>query len=65
MKLQICPVAITHQDLVAAELDAFRPDVLYLPWRGERNPDHHALHVGALRAIDRGSFAGVALGYEI
>ena len=62
---------ITDQDvtLVAqrarAELDAFRPDVVYVPWEGEGNSDHRALYCGVVRALNGARFAGEVLGYEI
>lgn len=49
----------------AAELGAFAPDVVYLPWRLEGHPDHHALHVVVTRALAATAFAGLALGYEV
>lgn len=49
----------------AAELAAWPADVVYLPWSGEHNSDHRALHVGVARALRRQVFRGVALGYEI
>jgi LmbE family N-acetylglucosaminyl deacetylase len=48
-----------------AELDAFRPDVVYLPWEGEGNSDHRALYCGVLRALLGAHFCGAVLGYEI
>jgi LmbE family N-acetylglucosaminyl deacetylase len=49
----------------AAEIAAFGPQVVYLPWAGERNSDHRALHAGVARALDRVGFTGEALGYEV
>jgi len=47
------------------ELGAFAPDVVYLPWEGERNADHRALYAGVLRALERLAFTGSVLGYEV
>jgi LmbE family N-acetylglucosaminyl deacetylase len=41
------------------------PDVIYLPWEREGHPDHHALHVCVMRAMDRSGWPGRAYGYEI
>ena len=49
----------------AAELERYRPDVVYLPWQREGHPDHHALHAIVVQALDRTAFAGLALGYEV
>jgi LmbE family N-acetylglucosaminyl deacetylase len=48
-----------------AELQRYRPDVVYLPWRHEGHPDHHALHGIVVQALERVGFAGLALGYEV
>ncbi|MCC6784718.1 MAG: PIG-L family deacetylase [Planctomycetes bacterium] len=48
-----------------AELAAWPADVVYLPWSGEHNADHRALHDGVARALRRHAFRGVALGYEV
>ncbi|MBL8729150.1 MAG: PIG-L family deacetylase [Planctomycetes bacterium] len=48
-----------------AELQRWRPDVVYLPWQREGHPDHHALHGIVVRALERASFGGLALGYEV
>ena len=50
---------------VRAELDGFRPDVVYLPWDGEHNADHRALCAGVLRAMRVVEWQGTALGYEV
>ncbi len=47
------------------ELEASRPEVVYLPWPGERNGDHRALAAGVCAALGRIGFAGTALGYEV
>ena len=46
-------------------LAAVEPDVVYLPWPGERHGDHRALCAGVLRALGRTHFAGMVLGYEV
>ncbi len=51
--------------LALGALDAFGPDVVYLPWEHDGHPDHHALHVVVTRALDRAAFGGLALGYEV
>ncbi len=51
--------------LAAEAIAAFQPDLVYLPWEREGHPDHHALHVCVMRAIDRSAFAGRAWGYEV
>ncbi|MBK8975313.1 MAG: PIG-L family deacetylase [Planctomycetes bacterium] len=64
-----CVVAPADLEAVARraaeELSAFRPDVVYLPWPGERNGDHRALCAGVAAALGRAAFAGLALGYEV
>lgn len=52
------------QKATAAIADA-APAVIYLPWQREGHPDHHALHLIALAAIDRMGWRGLALGYEV
>ncbi|MBX3461825.1 MAG: PIG-L family deacetylase [Planctomycetes bacterium] len=49
----------------SAALQDFHPDVVYLPWRHEGHPDHHALHHIVVAALARTAFAGLALGYEV
>ncbi|MCA8967497.1 MAG: PIG-L family deacetylase [Planctomycetes bacterium] len=51
--------------LAAQTLRDFAPDVVYLPWRLEGHPDHHALYVIVTLALERVAFAGLALGYEV
>ncbi len=51
--------------LAVAAIVQFRPHVVYLPWEHEGHADHRALHVVVTRALDRATFAGLALGYEI
>lgn len=43
----------------------FAPDVVYVPWQHEGHPDHHALFVVVTRALDRLTWPGLALGYEV
>lgn len=50
---------------VEAEVASFAPAVVYLPWAGERNSDHRALHAAVSRALLRVGFDGMALGYEV
>jgi LmbE family N-acetylglucosaminyl deacetylase len=49
----------------AREVEAFRPEVVYLPWEGEANSDHRAVYCGGLRGLRRCEVAGIALGYEL
>lgn len=62
---------ITDADLemvagrAAEQLAQWRPDVVYLPWEGESNSDHRALHKAVVRALRRARFAGKALAYEV
>jgi LmbE family N-acetylglucosaminyl deacetylase len=51
--------------LAERELRDYQPDLVYLPWQHEGHPDHHALHVVVMRALQRVGFAGSALGYEV
>lgn len=51
--------------LAIAAIVQFRPNVVYLPWDRDGHADHFALHVVIARALDRGAFTGLALGYEI
>ncbi|MEM7203019.1 MAG: PIG-L deacetylase family protein [Planctomycetota bacterium] len=64
-----CVITDGDLDYVAqrcqAELDTFRPDVVYLPWEGEGNSDHRAVYAGVVRGLRRAGFAGTVLGYEI
>jgi LmbE family N-acetylglucosaminyl deacetylase len=52
-------------DRAVDELRRFRPDVVYLPWEGESNSDHRALHLGVLRGLVQVEFTGFALGFEV
>lgn len=47
------------------EITRVRPAIVYLPWELEGHPDHHALHAIVRRALDRLSWSGWALGYEV
>lgn len=51
--------------LAARELQEYSPQLVYLPWQREGHPDHHALHVVVMRALQRVGFAGEAFGYEV
>jgi LmbE family N-acetylglucosaminyl deacetylase len=51
--------------LATAEIERWRPDLVYLPWEREGHADHHNLHVVVTRALDRMQWRGLALGYEI
>jgi LmbE family N-acetylglucosaminyl deacetylase len=51
--------------LATQELTKFRPDTVLMPWAREGHPDHHALHVCVMRALDRAKFRGRAWGYEV
>ena len=53
------------RQLAANAIAEFRPDVIYLPWEREGHPDHHALYLIVLAAMQRVQFAGEALGYEV
>lgn len=62
---------LTEADLLgiaeraAAELAAWRAEIVYLPWSGEHNSDHRAVHDGVMRALRRTGFRGRAFGYEV
>ncbi len=64
-----CVVTAADLDGIAAraaeELDSVEPDLVYLPWGGEHNGDHRALHGGVARALASRAFRGMALGYEV
>ena len=49
---------------VAEEVAAYRPDTVYLPWEGEGNSDHRAIHCGGVRGLRRCAFAGRVYGCE-
>lgn len=51
--------------LAERELREHQPDLVYLPWQREGHPDHHALHVVVMRALQRHGFTGEAMGYEV
>jgi LmbE family N-acetylglucosaminyl deacetylase len=51
--------------MTADALRSFAPDVVYLPWAREGHPDHHAVHVAVVMALDAVAFRGLALGYEV
>ncbi len=64
-----CVVSAADLDVLVARardvvLD-YAPDIVYLPWEGEVNSDHRALHATVRRALGTVAFAGVALGYEV
>jgi LmbE family N-acetylglucosaminyl deacetylase len=46
------------RQLAANAIAEFRPDVIYLPWEREGHPDHHALYLIVLAAMQRVQFAG-------
>lgn len=48
----------------AAEVAAFAPEVVYLPWSDERHSDHRALHAGVRRALAQRD-GPLAFGYEV
>jgi LmbE family N-acetylglucosaminyl deacetylase len=50
---------------VAEELLDFRPDVLYAPWFGEHEHDHHVVARAARAAVAVSGFAGESWGYEV
>ena len=50
---------------VRVEVEQFGPAVVYLPWEGESNSDHRALHAAVVDGLVAADFAGVALGYEV
>lgn len=64
-----CVITDSDLDLLAglaqSAIDAFNPDLIYLPWEGEGNSDHRALFSGVFRALKRRPWAGRAFGYEI
>ncbi|MBL8731572.1 MAG: PIG-L family deacetylase [Planctomycetes bacterium] len=51
--------------IATAAVRDFQPGLVYLPWRREGHPDHHALFTVVTRALARATFAGLALGYEV
>ncbi len=51
--------------LAAEQIRSFKPDIIYLPWSGDGNSDHLALHDGVMRGMRSEDFAGQALGYEV
>lgn len=53
-----------HQ-LATAAITEWSPTILYLPWEAEGHPDHHALHLIVLEAMQRAQFDGDAFGYEV
>jgi LmbE family N-acetylglucosaminyl deacetylase len=62
---------VTEVDLAAvaqrtrAEVDAFAPDIVYLPWERESHGDHVALHWGVRRGLVEAGYAGAVRGYEV
>lgn len=48
-----------------AAITAMQPDLIYLPWRLEGHPDHHALHTIVVQAMARSGYRGEAWGYEV
>jgi N-acetylglucosamine malate deacetylase 1 len=50
---------------VSALLGDFRPDVVYGPWIGEHQIDHHVLCRVLRAALARSGFRGQAWGYEV
>ena len=66
--MNIRPVAPSDRNPLAQmleKIEAFRPDVVYLPWEAEGHPDHHALFRIVTAALDRQRSAAMALGYEV
>ncbi|HLQ37406.1 MAG TPA: hypothetical protein VK348_06380, partial [Planctomycetota bacterium] len=49
----------------ADELRAYDATIVYLPWRLEGHPDHHALHVAVMRGLERSGSTARAYGYEV
>lgn len=64
-----CDVTETDKvRLVSLVMDAVRdanPTTVYLPWRGDNNPDHLTLHEVVVRGLRELGFAGDAWGYEV
>ncbi len=51
--------------MVAAALREVGPGVVYLPWHGDHNSDHLALHEVVVRGMQESGFRGEAWGYEV
>ena len=51
--------------LIRAELEDFRPDLVYAPWLGEHHLDHHVLSRAVRIALCAARFSGQAWGYEV
>lgn len=51
--------------LAATAIDEFEPSTVYLPWRRDGHPDHHALYLVVTRALERATRQPLALGYEV
>ncbi len=54
--------------LVGLVVDVLRdvdPTTVYLPWRGDNNPDHLTLHEVVVRGLRELKFVGEAWGYEV
>ncbi|MEO0478668.1 MAG: PIG-L family deacetylase [Planctomycetota bacterium] len=47
------------------EVERVRPRVVYVTWPGEIHGDHRALCAGVLRGLERCSYDGLVLGYEV
>jgi len=63
-----CVITDNDVEMIAsraeAEVEAYRPDIVYLPWTGDAHTDHRAVHCGVVRCLRRTGFAGIAYGYE-
>jgi len=53
-----------HQ-LATTAIAEFGPDIIYLPWEAEGHPDHHAMHLIVIEAMQRANYTGAAFGYEV
>ena len=51
--------------LVEREIASFEPDLVYLPWRCDDNPDHMVLNEVVERGMAGVGFAGEVRGYEV
>ena len=51
--------------LVEREIAGFEPDLVYLPWRCDNNPDHIVLSEVVERGMAAVGFTGEARGYEV
>lgn len=51
--------------MVKEAVTGFLPDIVYLPWQLDDNPDHLVLHEVVTRGLREVDYRGVARGYEV